>query len=559
MEFEDIFTEAALSKLDLYNFGDEVEEEPIIATTRTENGYSVVTQVVKFYKTEGGIYSGRTDTHYFVDLDRPYGEEEQTYKEKAKKVLEAEHTKTRTLYFWFSFPDNDIRFWNIKGKELKVAPSSFKNFIYTKGMLDEFEQTSEVKKLKFWYDFYRNFNETSTIAKSLSKAIKNNGELAYSLLSDDNGDVHSSVSARKLSFKMGHDDKGLLEVQSEKQLRKALGVGKAQLRALKESLQNDNWGYGKTLFNHDELVDYYEATVEFDLLKEEAQLDTLTRLSYSTFKLVNNIVNRFGNTEATPTTPITRRKVMRYVYIDTQEHQGYSSVVRAANELEDYLNMASQYDNFVPFPKYLRVAHDILSKNMSVGDGVDLYDFYMSTENMKHLEGVYDIDGEKLVFMLLQTPEELINEGQSQSNCVGGYARKVVRGNDYIFSVRKYDEPHKSYITLETSGEELLQEFLTFNQTVPNEVQRLIQAWGKKVGLKPSKQGVGVREQPDETIPVKTYETLASKEIVSSLHDMEKINNIIHSRDNDKVEKVNKAIQNIHQGILYSIQDRRII
>lgn len=47
------------------------------------------------------------------------------------------------------------------------------------------------------------------------------------------------------------------------------------------------------------------------------------------------------------------------------------------------------------------------------------------------------------------TLETIIEEGESQHNCVGGYIQRVANGETDVIFVRTIERPDKSYITVE--------------------------------------------------------------------------------------------------------------
>lgn len=58
-------------------------------------------------------------------------------------------------------------------------------------------------------------------------------------------------------------------------------------------------------------------------------------------------------------------------------------------------------------------------------------------------------ENEHFVVIVAETPQDLINEGQAQNNCVGGYNNSVIGGRCNIVFIRKKDNINQSYITCE--------------------------------------------------------------------------------------------------------------
>jgi hypothetical protein len=59
------------------------------------------------------------------------------------------------------------------------------------------------------------------------------------------------------------------------------------------------------------------------------------------------------------------------------------------------------------------------------------------------------------VVVLPTCAKDIVDEGKNMHHCVGGYADRVIRGDDYIVFVRHKDSPEKCYITCEvfTNGQ----------------------------------------------------------------------------------------------------------
>ena len=79
-----------------------------------------------------------------------------------------------------------------------------------------------------------------------------------------------------------------------------------------------------------------------------------------------------------------------------------------------------------------------------------------------------------------QNKEEIIIEGQIQNICVGGerYTKPYMKGETYLFCLRKNDELDKPYCTIEvnTNGN-LVQSRMKFNASPPDDVKAFIEKW----------------------------------------------------------------------------------
>lgn len=82
----------------------------------------------------------------------------------------------------------------------------------------------------------------------------------------------------------------------------------------------------------------------------------------------------------------------------------------------------------------------------------------------------YAYSDNRLVVVVPKTPQDLVNEGRGNRNCVASYVDSYAKGKSEIFFIRKKDDPEKSYITIETygNGENLSQAFYASNQPINN-------------------------------------------------------------------------------------------
>lgn len=80
----------------------------------------------------------------------------------------------------------------------------------------------------------------------------------------------------------------------------------------------------------------------------------------------------------------------------------------------------------------------------------------------------YAYSDNRLIVVVPKTPQDLVNEGRGNRNCVASYVDSYAKSKSEIFFIRKKDDPEKSYITIETygNGENLSQAFYASNQPI---------------------------------------------------------------------------------------------
>lgn len=94
----------------------------------------------------------------------------------------------------------------------------------------------------------------------------------------------------------------------------------------------------------------------------------------------------------------------------------------------------------------------------------------------------YEYEDNRLIVVTPKNPEDLINEGRNNRNCVASYLNNYSKGKEEIFFIRKKDSPEKSYITIQTfgGGESVGQAFYACNMPITNpDDNKFINEWVK--------------------------------------------------------------------------------
>ena len=83
----------------------------------------------------------------------------------------------------------------------------------------------------------------------------------------------------------------------------------------------------------------------------------------------------------------------------------------------------------------------------------------------RRLKYEFELDGLKIVFPV--TTAAIKREGKALAHCVGGYAERHMKGVTTILFLRRVDQPHTPYITLEMDGNRIRQIHGYHNDTLP--------------------------------------------------------------------------------------------
>ncbi len=127
--------------------------------------------------------------------------------------------------------------------------------------------------------------------------------------------------------------------------------------------------------------------------------------------------------------------------------------------LSDYLSMCELCD-VTPdlYPRDLNKAHNDMSEAMRLqknkafeqnikSRSVEINEALEKESIRKKLEKI----SKDLQVVLPECSSDLINEGNMQSNCVGGYARSIAENHCVIFFIRKKDNAQNSFVTCEVT------------------------------------------------------------------------------------------------------------
>jgi hypothetical protein len=182
-----------------------------------------------------------------------------------------------------------------------------------------------------------------------------------------------------------------------------------------------------------------------------------------------------------------------YLYASCYHQQALDLGV-ALQILDDYYNLVSKTKNFVKFPRYLKTAHDIASRNAKeLGNSLNQIDVYNVYNKYQYLETSF----KEYSMILGASPKEIVDEGQLQHNCVGGYVKDVAEGKSIIMFLRKKADIYHSWVTVELRGDkdglEVVQTYGTFNTHLNPEQKVALATWMKLMGVTMSEHAYGLK------------------------------------------------------------------
>jgi len=172
---------------------------------------------------------------------------------------------------------------------------------------------------------------------------------------------------------------------------------------------------------------------------------------------------------------------IKYIYFQCDVSQGLTSM-SAIGEYEDYIRMTTEmgYERFDKYPKFLRTAHDIVSRNYRIKlDESEMVEWEKSyQENCKYN---YSYDGFKI--FPPKEPSDLVREGNVLGHCVGSYVNKVRKGLSSILLLRERDDVEQPLVTIEVRDNKITQAKGKMNNPPSREQKEIIKQFAKKYEL----------------------------------------------------------------------------
>lgn len=146
--------------------------------------------------------------------------------------------------------------------------------------------------------------------------------------------------------------------------------------------------------------------------------------------------------------PIDLKNMVKYMYRSLY-HQQALSISESLSIMLDYYRLVYSIKGFNKYPRYIKTAHDIASRNLKEVRDAHNRNLVLKTYH-KYVNKLQFAFG-KYVMIVLASPYEIIQEGTRMSNCVGGYVDAVSLEESIICSLRHQEDKDTSWVTVEFS------------------------------------------------------------------------------------------------------------
>ena len=165
-----------------------------------------------------------------------------------------------------------------------------------------------------------------------------------------------------------------------------------------------------------------------------------------------------------------------YRYIKRQAERSNLSRRNCLGDYRDYLHQLEEIGGGERYPHDLQAAHARLSARLRKNKNKELQDMFRARRKLWSF-ATWQYRG--MFIRIIDSVDEIILEGERQSNCVAGHAKRHANGKTVIFVLRKKDSPKTNWHTVELDPETLCVRQCRgyHNADAAPEAEAFIKAW----------------------------------------------------------------------------------
>ena len=173
--------------------------------------------------------------------------------------------------------------------------------------------------------------------------------------------------------------------------------------------------------------------------------------------------------------PVQEEAVL-YRYIKRQANRSGHAYENILSDYRDYLNQLAEIGGGERYPHDLQQAHRRLSARLRKIKNKELQDMFRARRKLWSF-ATWQYRG--MFIRIIDSVDEIILEGERQSNCVAGHAKRHANGKTVIFVLRKKDSPKTNWHTVELDPETLCVRQCRgyHNADAAPEAEAFIKAW----------------------------------------------------------------------------------
>lgn len=216
-------------------------------------------------------------------------------------------------------------------------------------------------------------------------------------------------------------------------------------------------------------------------LDEEFGLDKTIEFFENEFDYVYGRYAYRSSLELAKLYDLPERNFIRYIYFECDVSQGLSASI-AISQYRDYIRMTKEmgYERFDRYPKFLRTAHDIASRNYRIKlNEREVQEWNKAYETNKSFEYQY----RNYKIFPPKEPSDLVREGNVLGHCVGSYINNVRKGLTTILFLREKEDIECPLITIEVKNNRIAQAKGKMNNPPSKELKSIIEKFAAKYEL----------------------------------------------------------------------------
>ena len=151
------------------------------------------------------------------------------------------------------------------------------------------------------------------------------------------------------------------------------------------------------------------------------------------------------------------------------------------DEYKDTLKMQEQLHNRIDekYPKNLSSLHKKLSYLCYVNqERINEENFSRHSQELK-LNEMSD-EGDEYAIIVPETKEDILQEANSQGNCIHTFIKAFSEGKTDLYFMRKQEDPSKSLVSIEVRNGQVRQAYRAHNRPISQEESNFIKKWAEK-------------------------------------------------------------------------------
>jgi hypothetical protein len=225
-----------------------------------------------------------------------------------------------------------------------------------------------------------------------------------------------------------------------------------------------------------------KARTVFDLIKDKPNFTAMVKVLSSQMQNFHNLVEHYRYDLKTLFAYCDVRNWSETVR-DTPKRPDYGGYYnyKLLDYIADYARMSEMVlgqGNFEKYPENIRQAHnDVLPMFNERKQEFD----EKSYEQRINLKLEFEDDDFKIVYP--KKTDDIVAEGKALRHCVGGYVRNVIEGRTTILFLRKLNELHTPFVTLELRDGSIVQAKGRGNSAPPYDAKQFLKEYSKKKKL----------------------------------------------------------------------------